>query len=104
MDRLQHTAAPTLSAKRLPSCEPRSSFEDGRDPQHCITPHDVPGLRRMCDVGNAFVNRHAAADCEHEHAHQESPEVKLVPMTKRMIRIGRLATLVHTEQHQSAVA
>src|ERR1041385_3778192 len=97
MNRFQHTATTAFNAKRLPPGQPTCALEHRCYPKHGITPDQILRLSRMHDVQDAFVYRHAAADSEDEHAHYKCPEIQLMPVSKRMVPIRRLAALVDTK-------
>src|SRR5690242_17346968 len=104
MNRFQHAATTALNAERFPTRQPTRALEHCCYPEHGITPDRILGRNRMDDVQHAFVYRHAAADSEDEHAYDERPEVKLMPVSERMISIRGLAALEDPEQHQATVA
>src|SRR5690349_17713963 len=98
MNSLQNASPAALDTKRFPTRQPRCAFEHRSYPEHRITPHRLFNLSRMQYVQDPLIRRHAAADSEDEHANHECPEVEFMPVSKRMIRIRWLATLVKSEQ------
>src|ERR1043166_10022797 len=99
MNRFQHTATAAFNAEGFPAGQPTRAFEHCCYAEHGITPNWILSLNRMDHVQYAFVHRHAAADREHKHAHNERPEVQLVAVSKRMIPVRGLAALLDPEQH-----
>jgi hypothetical protein len=76
-------------SKKLPKRNGEArALEDAGDAEHNVVPQGVLHRFGMSDVLHAFVKRHASAKAEDKHRDDQTPEVQLFAVSKRVLGRG----------------